>query len=131
MDKVITNNIGKAKDEKIPLTDLAHYKETLGNLLREHMMTADKIAQDSDMKTYIENYAMENVINCKAADALLGIVKKFAHMEIKDANGTLVFPIIHAYKGHNLLNTVFFYKDENGACTTGTVQIKPSTIIIP
>lgn len=135
VEKDPNENIGLIKKpnvHEVSKTSINEYKETLAKLLIHHQMSADTIAADNEMKQYIENYAVNEVINVKTKDAIQGIVKKFAHMEVRLPDGnTQIYPVIHCYKGHNLASTTFFYKDTEQRPTHGTIEIERSPIIIP
>ena len=87
------------KVDKVEDNVFASYKERLAKKLMKYNLHAEVIANNATFKQNIENYVIKNVIECKTKDAILGISKKLANMEVRLPNDEFVtFPIIHTYK---------------------------------
>ena len=119
------------KVDKVDDSVFASYKERLARTLLKYNFHADVIAGNGNLKQNIENYVIKNVIECKTKDAILGISKKLANMEVRLPNDEFVtFPIIHTYKYHNLVSTVIFYMTEDGQFVAEEVPLVESPLII-
>lgn len=111
--------------------DIENYRVRLAQCLYHHKTTADVIAGDTDLKMFISAYVTENVVNSVAKDAILGIVKKLAHMQLALPGGDVaVFPVINVYSGHNLKESIIFYKDDSGKPSIEIIPMMVSPIII-
>lgn len=107
------------------------YKERLARKLMKYNFHAEVIANNVDLKTAIENYVIENVIDATNKNTILGVSKKLANMDIALPNGVRVtFPIIHTYKYHNLVSTTIFYMDEDNHFKAEEIELNPSKLII-
>ena len=102
------------KVDKVEESDFISYKTQLAKILLSHNMHSDAIIDKPDFKQKIENYVIENVINAQTKNAILGISKKLANMDVNFEQGTVTFPIIHTYKYHNLVSTTIFYLNDKG-----------------
>ena len=123
--------VNPIKVDKVYDKVFAEYKERLAKKLMKYNMHADAIVNNPDFKQGIENYVIENVINTKTKDAILGISKKLANMDIMIPNGEhITFPIIHTYKYHNLVSTTIFYLDDQGSFKAEDVPLVESKLII-
>ena len=119
------------KVDKVEDNVFASYKERLAKKLMKYNLHAEVIANNATFKQNIENYVIKNVIECKTKDAILGISKKLANMEVRLPNDEVVtFPIIHTYKSHNLVSTVIFYMTEDGQFVAEEVPLVESPLII-
>lgn len=119
------------KVDKVEDNIFAEYKERLAKKLLKYNLHAEAIANNPDVKQGIENYVIENVINAKTKNDILGISKKLANMDIALPNDEHVtFPIIHTYKYHNLVSTTIFYLDEQGSFKAEDVPLVESKLII-
>lgn len=119
------------KVQEVSKNDLEEYKGRLANRLLKYGFDTNKLAVDNDMKTFIENYVTTNIIDRTAKDAIVGISKKLAHMDIGVSGiGTLTFPVIHTYKYHNLVNTIIFYRNENNDPVAEEVPLMDEKLII-
>ena len=119
------------KVDKVDDSVFASYKERLARTLLKYNFHADIIAGNGNLKQNIENYVIQNVIECKTKDAILGISKKLANMEVRLPNDEYVtFPIIHTYKYHNLVSSTIFYNDENGRFVAEEIPLQESSLII-
>ena len=119
------------KVDKVEDNVFASYKERLAKKLMKYNLHAEVIANNATFKQNIENYVIKNVIECKTKDAILGISKKLANMEVRLPNDEFVtFPIIHIYKYHNLVSTVIFYMTEDGQFVAEEVPLVESPLII-
>ena len=119
------------KVDKVEDIVFASYKERLAKKLMKYNLHAEVIANNATFKQNIENYVIKNVIECKTKDAILGISKKLANMEVRLPNDEFVtFPIIHTYKYHNLVSTVIFYMTEDGQFVAEEVPLVESPLII-
>ena len=109
----------------------AEYKERLAMKLMKYNLHAEAIANNAEFKQAIENYVIENVIDATTKNAIQGISKKLANMDIVIPNGEHVtFPIIHTYKYHNLVSTTIFYLDDKGSFKAEDVPLVESKLII-
>ena len=123
--------VNPIKVDKVDDKVFAEYKERLAKKLMKYNMHADAIVNNPDFKQGIENYVIDNVINTKTKDAILGISKKLANMDIMIPNGEhITFPIIHTYKYHNLVSSTIFYNDENGRFVAEEIPLQESSLII-
>lgn len=112
------------KVQKIDDLNFKSYKEQLARTLMKHGYHSEIIANNSELKQFIENYVSTNVIDSMNRDKILGITRKLANMEITLPNGEhATYPIIHAYKYHNLMNTTIFYIDENNECKAEVIEL--------
>ena len=119
------------KVDKVEDNVFASYKERLAKKLMKYNLHAEVIANNATFKQNIENYVIKNVIECKTKDAILGISKKLANMEVRLPNDEFVtFPIIHTYKYHNLVSTIIFYMNEAGQFVVEEVPLVESSLII-
>ena len=119
------------KVDKVEDSIFASYKERLAKKLMKYNMHADAIANNASFKQSIENYVIENVINNINKNAIIGISKKLANMDVKLPNGEHVtFPIIHTYKYHNLVSTTIFYLDEQGNFKAEDIPLMETPLII-
>ena len=101
--------VNPIKVDKVDDKVFAEYKERLAKKLMKYNMHADAIANNASFKQSIENYVIENVINNINKNAIIGISKKLANMDVQLPNGEHVtFPIVHAYNYHNLVSTTNF-----------------------
>lgn len=124
--------MGAIPVQYVPDQVMIEYKGRLAQSLLNHGCHQAVIADKPDLKQYIENYVSNNVISCKVKDALVGIVKKLALLNAKLPNNeTVTYPIIHTYRGHNLVETTIFYIDEDGHPTHEVVPLQRSALIIP
>ena len=123
--------MGAIPVQYVPDRVMIEYKGRLAQSLLDHGCHQAVIEEHPDLKQYIENYATENVINCKTKDALVGIVKKLALLNAKLPNNvTVTYPIIHTYRGHNLVETTIFYIDAEGHPTHEVVPLQKSSLSI-
>ena len=119
------------KVDKVEDSIFTSYKERLAKKLLKYNMHADAIVNNSEFKQCIENYVLENVINAVNKNAILGISKKLANMDVRLPNGEHVtFPIIHTYKYHNLVSTTIFYLDDQGHFVAEDVPLIETPLII-
>lgn len=119
------------KVDKVEDSIFAEYKERLAMKLMKYNLHAEAIANNAEFKQAIENYVIENVIDATTKNAIQGISKKLANMDIVIPNGEHVtFPIIHTYKYHNLVSTTIFYLDENGEFHAEDVPLYENKLII-
>ena len=119
------------KVDKVEDSVFAEYKERLAMKLMKYNLHAQAIANNAEFKQVIENYVIENVIDATTKNAIQGISKKLANMDIVIPNGEHVtFPIIHTYKYHNLVSTTIFYLDENGEFHAEDVPLHEKKLII-
>lgn len=117
--------------EKVDKTKFAEYKEKLARKLLKYNFHSEVISNNTELKNFIENYVVDNVINNVNKHAIIGISKKLANMDIGLPNGEHVtFPIIHTYKYHNLLSTTIFYINENNECIAEDIELSESPLII-
>ena len=108
------------------------YKKRLAEALIKHGMDSYTLYNDADMKSFINNYVQDHIIDKKDHYALQGIVMKLANMEINYSNrDTRSYPIINKYKGHDLIETIYFGKDENNSISVYTIPVVESSIILP
>ena len=97
----------------------------------KYNLHAEAIANNAEFKQAIENYVIENVIDATTKNAIQGISKKLANMDIVIPNGEHVtFPIIHTYKYHNLVSTTIFYLDEQGNFKAEDIPLMETPLII-
>ena len=75
------------KVDKVEDNIFLSYKERLAKKLLKYNMHADAIANNTEFKQSIENYVIENVINAVNKNAILGISRKLANMDVKLPNG--------------------------------------------
>lgn len=107
------------------------YKARLAKKLMKYNLHADAIVNNAEFKQSIENYVIENVINTTNKNAILGISKKLANMDVRLPNGEHVtFPIIHTYKYHNLVSTTIFYLDDQGKFIAEDIPLEDKAIIV-
>ena len=119
------------KVDKVEDNIFAEYKERLAMKLMKYNLHAEAIANNAEFKQAIENYVIENVIDATTKNAIQGISKKLANMDIVIPNGEHVtFPIIHTYKYHNLVSTTIFYLDESGEFHAEDVPLYEKKLII-
>ena len=119
------------KVDKVEDSIFTSYKERLAKKLLKYNMHADAIVNNSEFKQCIENYVLENVINAVNKNAILGISKKLANMDVRLPNGEHVtFPIIHTYKYHNLVSPTIFYLDDQGHFVAEDVPLIETPLII-
>lgn len=119
------------KVDKVEDSVFAEYKERLAMKLMKYNLHAEVIANNAEFKQAIENYVIENVIDATTKNAIQGISKKLANMDIVIPNGEHVtFPIIHTYKYHNLVSTTIFYLDESGEFHAEDVPLHEKKLII-
>ena len=119
------------KVDKVEDSIFAEYKERLAMKLMKYNLHAEAIANNAEFKQAIENYVIENVIDATTKNAIQGISKKLANMDIVIPNGEHVtFPIIHTYKYHNLVSSTIFYNDENGRFVAEEIPLQESSLII-
>lgn len=119
------------KVDKVEDSIFTSYKERLAKKLLKYNMHADAIVNNSEFKQCIENYVLENVINAVNKNAILGISKKLANMDVRLPNGEHVtFPIIHTYKYHNLVSTTIFHLDDQGHFVAEDVPLIETPLII-
>ncbi len=122
----------KPRVQKVAEAVFDSYRTRLATELTTHGFTAAKIAEDTEMKTYINNWVQENVINHKERDAIVGITHKLAHMEVQGtAEFAGVYPIVHKYLWHNLTGSYVFYKGDDGTCQTTFISLEAPEIIVP
>lgn len=108
-----------------------NYKEKLARTLLKYNCHAEAIANNTDLKSFIEKYVVTNCIDSMNRDKILGITKKLANMEVQLPNNEYVsFPIIHTYKWHNLVSSTIFYIDETGECKAEEIELESSPLII-
>lgn len=116
---------------KVNKETFQNYKERLARTLLKYNFHAEVIANNTDLKNFIENYVVANCIDSMNRDKILGITKKLANMEVKLPNNEYVsFPIIHTYKWHNLVSSTIFYIDENGECKAEKIELEASPLIV-
>lgn len=128
---MISPEVTPIKVDEIKPEVFNSYKERLARKLMKYNFHSEVIANNTDLKTAIENYVIENVIDAMNKNTILGISKKLANMEIALPNGSRVtFPIIHTYKYHNLISTTIFYMDEENHFKAEEIELNPSSLII-
>lgn len=119
------------KVEEISEKVFNEYKARLAKKLLKYNLHADAIVNNAYFKQSIENYVIENVINATNRNAILGISKKLANMDVRLPNDAHVaFPIIHTYKYHNLVSTTIFYLDDHGCFVAEDIPLIESSLII-
>ena len=119
------------KVDKVEDSIFAEYKERLAMKLMKYNLHAEAIANNAEFKQAIENYVIENVIDATTKNAIQGISKKLANMDIVIPNGEHVtFPIIHTYKYHNVVSTTIFDLDESGEFHAEDVPLYEKKLII-
>lgn len=119
---------------KIPYTKKVwdDYKERLAYTLRTRALDGDQIFNDSVAKGFILSY-MENELMSAKKDTerlILNLNIRLVHMEIETASGKRVFPVVNEYKGHHLMKTYYFHKEENGKVIMDCVEVNPKPLII-
>jgi len=124
--------MGAIPVQYVPDRVMENYRGRLAEALLKHGYHAEIIEKHPDLKQYIENYATKNVLECKTRDAIVGIVKKLAIVNANLPNNeTVTYPIIHTYRGHNLVETTIFYIDSEGHPTHEVIPLQQSSLIIP
>ncbi|MCM1213973.1 MAG: hypothetical protein NC548_05585 [Lachnospiraceae bacterium] len=124
--------MGAIPVQYVPDKVMETYRGKLAATLLEHGCHSVEIEKHPDLKQYIENYATKNVLECKVKDAIVGIVKKLALLNANLPNNeTVTYPIIHTYRGHNLVETTIFYIDKDGNPTHEVIPLQQSSLIIP
>lgn len=120
------------KVKEIDNATFSEYKDRLACTLLKHNFHADEIASRPEFKQQIEDYVIDNVINATNRNAIMGISKKLANMDVKLPDGECVsFPIIHTYKYHNLVSSTIFYIDKHGDFIAEDIElIDPKLIIV-
>lgn len=109
------------------------YKARLAAALVKDGLSADTIATSTMYKEYLIRFAEDNIIAPQAKDRIMGITYKMAVMDL-DILGTGAteyqsFPIINKFKGHNLIESIYFRKDGTGV-STASVPIRQALTII-
>ncbi len=118
---------------RIPYTEKVwnEYKSRLAHELRTNALDSDQIFKDATAKQLIVSYMEQELVNEKkeAERLILGLNIRLAHMELETSEGNRTFPIVNEYKGHHLMKTYYFYKDNN-ECKIGCVEVNPTSLII-
>ena len=109
------------------------YKNRLAAILREKALDGNQIFNDPVTKNYIVSYMESELLSEQKENQrlILGTNIRLVHMEIETSMGKRVFPIINEYKGHHLMKTYYFYKQDDGSCAMGCVEVneKPAIIV--
>ena len=119
---------------KIPYTKKVweEYKLRLTHTVQEKALDADQIFNDPDAKNYIVSYMEKELINEKkeAERLLLNTNIRLVHMDIETNTGTRTFPLVNEYKGHHLMKTYYFHKEDTGNIKMECVEVNPKPAII-
>jgi len=116
--------------------ELEEYKGKLSSALIENGIDTAYTITNADAKNYIANWAEENIIKKEMHFKLQGYTFKFASLNLgvynKDNDETSIktFPIVNKYKGHNLVETIYFSLDKDGAILDKVIKVKNSSIIL-
>lgn len=109
------------------------YKMRLANTLREKALDCDEIVKNPEAKSFITSYVNNELMDEKKdrERLLLNTNIRLANMDIETSNGKKVYPLINEYKGHHLMKSYYFYKEED-SIKIGCVEVNPKpTIILP
>ena len=119
---------------KIPYTKNVwdEYKERLAHTLRTRALDGDQIFNDPVAKAYIVSYMEKELVNEKkdTERLILNINIRLVHMDIETSSGKRTFPLVNEYKGHHLMKTYYFHKDENNKIIMECVEVNPKPQII-
>ena len=107
------------------------YRNRLKKALATDGVSSRDIVNNTDYKTFISNYVQTNVIATERADAIAGYVNRLANMEFL-ARGTVAqeFTIINRYRGHHLIETIYFAKDGDNLSTKRIKVIPDASSIL-
>lgn len=108
------------------------YQHRLAATLISEAMSGEQVGNDPNAKQFIEKFVKDNVLESKPKDLILGYTYHAAIMEVKafeksSLRESINYPILNKYKGHDLIETIFFKKTEDGSYGIGIVEVKPST----
>lgn len=119
---------------KIPYTKKVwdEYKERLAYTLRERALDGEQIFNDPVAKAFILSYMEKELINEKkdTERLILNLNIRLVHMEIETTSGKRVFPVVNEYKGHHLMKTYYFHKEDDGKIIMDCVEVNPKPLII-
>lgn len=119
---------------KIPYTKKVwdDYKERLAYTLRERALDGEQIFNDPVAKAFILSYMEKELINEKkdTERLILNLNIRLVHMEIETTSGKRVFPVVNEYKGHHLMKTYYFHKEDDGKIIMDCVEVNPKPLII-
>lgn len=119
---------------RIPYTENIwnEYKKRLAITLRERALDGDQIFNDPIAKEYIVSYMEKELINEKkdAERIILNTNIRLVHMDIETNSGTRTFPLVNEYKGHHLMKTYYFHKEDDGKIVMECVEVNSKPLII-
>ena len=119
---------------KIPYTKKVwdEYKERLAHTLRNRALDGDQIFKDPKAKAYILSYMETELMSEKKETErlILNINIRLVHMDIETSSGKRTFPLVNEYKGHHLMRTYYFHKDDAGKIIMECVEVKQAPQII-
>lgn len=119
---------------KIPYSEKTwnEYKERLARTLRERALDGDQIFKDPAAKAYIVSYMEQELVNEKkdTERLILNINIRLVHMDIETSSGKRTFPLINEYKGHHLMKTYYFHKNDNGEIRMECVEVNQKPLIL-
>lgn len=118
---------------RIPYTENVwnRFKQRLADELRNKALSTTDIANDSEAKEFIINYADQELLNSQKEVVRLTQNQniRLSHLSINTSNGPIEYPIILSYTGHHLTKALYFYKKDE-SITIGVVEVNPSGIIL-
>lgn len=120
----------QTKNVKFNSVTIEDYKARLGHALSSNGISCDEIANNTEYKNFIYQYADEELIKKEMRHKLMGETYRMAVTDLEKYSSNsektkLLFPIINKYHGHSLVETFYFAKDNDGIKVCSVPVVKP------
>ncbi len=128
LKKPVYNDYSKQEMDK--------YKGKLATALLEEGVSTDYTFKNPEAQNYIANWAKEHIIDKEMHYKLQGFTFRFANLNLGVRNNDnseseiRTFPVINKYKGHNIVETIYFALDKDGAILDKTILVKDKIITL-
>ena len=108
------------------------YQARMMAILPMDAATGDQIAADTEFKNFVAKFVFDQMEDpiLKETNHRNGITFRLANMEVSSPEGTVMIPLVNEYKGHYVKQSHYF-KKEKGAYVVKTIEVVPTSIIIP
>lgn len=116
--------------------ELEEYKGKLATILLDEGIDTNYTLTNANAKNYIANWAKEHIVEKEMHYKLQGFTFRFATLSLGAYNSEIAdnelrsFPIINKYKGHNLIETIYFVIDKDEVVSDKILRVKNNIITL-
>lgn len=110
------------------------YRKKLAEAISKNGLSNDEIMKDSAVKEFISNYTQKRIVEDRIKNTIAGITIKLVNIDLGEYNRnpnkvSVSYPIINKYKGHNLVESIYFSKEKDEVHINVVPFISASIII--